>query len=293
MGTYNRDDPPPERHGYYRDDPPSVRHAYDRDDPSPQRPVYYRDASPSGRHSVGGPDPAAPGYNSRHRDASPPDRMPRWVLVSAALGVVLVTAIIAWSLRSSFSPELATIVGPSGSATAEPPPPRVFPVQGEVTYGRTHHGYPATDILAPCGAVVVAAYSGVILEVNRVDQWKRAVNAGPTRGGLSVSLLGDDGVRYYGSHFSAINERIQPGARVVAGEPLGAVGKTGDTSVCHLHFGLSPPCSREGDWFIRRGTIWPWPYLDAWRAGENRDPSPEIQQWHVQNGCPAVPAVEP
>jgi murein DD-endopeptidase MepM/ murein hydrolase activator NlpD len=216
------------------------------------------------------------------------------LLVGAALGVVLVGALIGWGVGSWAPDETATMVDPSGlPGASEPPGPRVFPVLGQVTYGRTHHGYPATDIMAPCGAVVVAVYSGVILEVNRVDRYNRAVNEGSSRGGLSVSLLGDDGVRYYGSHYSAINERIQPGVRVAAGDPLGTVGRTGDAAACHLHFGLSPPCSREGDWWIRRGAIWPWPYLDAWRAGENKDPLPEILQWHASNGCPAVPQVEP
>ena len=67
---------------------------------------------------------------------------------------------------------------------------------GHYSYGHVHHDYPATDILAPCGSQVVAATSGVILEVSRVDKWKPSVDAGPTRGGLSVSIRGDDGVRF-------------------------------------------------------------------------------------------------
>ena len=54
------------------------------------------------------------------------------------------------------------------------------------------------------------------------------------------------------------------------------VGKTGNASVCHLHFGISPPCARTGDWWIRRGVIWPWPYLDAWRVGAVRSPATEV-----------------
>ncbi len=172
-------------------------------------------------------------------------------------------------------------------------PQRVFPVSGEASYAYEHHGYPAADIMAPCGAAYLAPYSGVILEVARDDPYDFAVNDGATRGGRSVSLLGDDGVRYYGSHFSAVGDAIQPGVRVSAGDPLATVGESGDASACHVHFGLSPACARTGDWWLRRGAIWPGPYLDSWRAGGNADPSAEIQQWQAANGCPDHPLVEP
>lgn len=110
--------------------------------------------------------------------------------------------------------------------------------------------------------------------------------------GLSVSLLGDDGVRYYGSHFSAIDEGIAPGVRVTAGDPIATVGRTGDAGACHVHFGLSPVCA-DGDWFVRRGVVWPWSYLDSWRSGGDADPGPEIRRWLVEHGCPDGPSVEP
>jgi len=146
--------------------------------------------------------------------------------------------------------------------------------------------------MAACGLTYVAPYSGVIHEVNRDDTWNARTDLGPTRGGLSVAILGDDGVRYYGSHFSAIRANIQPGVRVQAGDPIATVGRTGDASACHVHFGLSPVCA-PGDWFVRRGVIWPWPYLDSWRKGGNAAPGPEIQRWLATDGCPDHPLVEP
>jgi murein DD-endopeptidase MepM/ murein hydrolase activator NlpD len=166
---------------------------------------------------------------------------------------------------------------------------RAFPVVGKASYARTHHDYPASDIIAPCGATALAAVDGVVLEVNRVDTFDRKVNAGATRGGLSISLLGDDGVRYYGSHYASIDGGIEPGARVRAGQPIGKVGRTGDAGACHVHFGISPPCTRTGDWWTRRGVIFPWPYLDSWRAGGNRSPVTEIESWRAKHGCPAKP----
>jgi murein DD-endopeptidase MepM/ murein hydrolase activator NlpD len=168
-----------------------------------------------------------------------------------------------------------------------------FPVIGNNSYAHTHHDYPATDLITKCGNKVVAATSGTILAAVRKDTWTAKVNAGATRGGLSVSILGDDGVRYYGSHLSAIDPAITVGARVKTGQSLGKVGETGDAGACHLHFGISPPCAGQGDWWTQRGVIWPWRYLDSWRTGGQRSPVAEIKTWKAANGCPTKPRVDP
>ncbi|GAA1414106.1 hypothetical protein GCM10009662_59830 [Catellatospora coxensis] len=165
----------------------------------------------------------------------------------------------------------------------------MFPVLGKSSYGRTHHDYQATDVMAPCGATVVAVTDGVVLEISPVDLYDPKTDDGALRGGKSVSLLGDDGVRYYGSHFSAIDGKIRAGVRVKAGQPLGKVGRTGLASACHLHFGMSPECASTGDWWIRRGVIWPWRYLDAWRKGAVKSPVTEIDTWERKNGCSTKP----
>jgi murein DD-endopeptidase MepM/ murein hydrolase activator NlpD len=191
---------------------------------------------------------------------------------------------------------------PAGSSPATSTTPKtaakangkyVFPVVGNASYARTHHDYPATDIMAPCGASAVSPVDGTILEVTRVDTWTAKVNAGATRGGLSVSILGADGVRYYGSHYSSINAGIEAGVSVKAGQAIAKVGKTGDASACHVHFGLSPACAKTGDWWVRRGVIWPWSYLDAWKAGIAKSPLNEIVSWQSKNGCPTKPTVNP
>jgi murein DD-endopeptidase MepM/ murein hydrolase activator NlpD len=166
---------------------------------------------------------------------------------------------------------------------------RAFPVIGKFSYARTHHDYPASDIIAACGLTAVAVLDGVVLEVTRVDTWKKEINEGSSRGGLSVSILGDDGVRYYGSHYSSIRPEIEPGVRVKTGQPIAIVGRTGDAGACHVHFGLSPACAKTGDWFNRRGLIWPWPYLDSWRNGGTKSPVAEIKGWQAKNGCPTKP----
>lgn len=115
----------------------------------------------------------------------------------------------------------------------------------------------------------VAVTSGVVDFVRYVDTWDPAVDNPDTRGGLAVSIIGDDGVRYYGSHLAAIAPEIYPGARVFSGQLLGTIGKTGNarSTSPHVHFGISHPTYAE-DWEVRRGEIDPYPYLQAWLNGE-------------------------
>ena len=162
--------------------------------------------------------------------------------------------------------------------SAQAAPIYVFPVAGcEVNYARAHHDYPATDILAKAGCAFVAPIDGVIDEVNRVDTWSGKVNAGITRGGLSVSLIGVDGVRYYGSHLRSIYKTLEPGVVVKAGQRLGSVGATGSArgTSPHLHFGISWLTPAD-TWWVRRGAVLPWKYLDAWKAGKDLSPAKAV-----------------
>jgi murein DD-endopeptidase MepM/ murein hydrolase activator NlpD len=146
-----------------------------------------------------------------------------------------------------------------------------------VSYGRTHAGYKATDVFAPCGAAYVAVTDGRLDDVNRVDRWDPKTDDPALRGGLWVSFVGTDGVRYYGSHLSAITAGLETGGQVTAGQEVGRVGRTGNAAdtPCHVHFGLSPGTT-PGAWDVRRGLVWPWPYLDSWREGGQRSPREEV-----------------
>ena len=167
--------------------------------------------------------------------------------------------------------------------SAQAAPVYRFPVRGcEVDYARAHHDYAATDILVsskfPFKCAFVAPIDGVIDEVSRVDTWSGKVNAGLTRGGLSVSLIGVDGVRYYGSHLRSVHKDIQPGLAVKAGQRLGSVGSSGSArgTAPHLHFGISWPTPPD-TWWVRRGVVHPWKYLDAWMAGKDKSPAKEVE----------------
>jgi len=93
------------------------------------------------------------------------------------------------------------------------------------------------------------------------------------RGGLSVAIIGDDGLRYYGSHLSAIADGIAAGVQVKAGQLLGLVGNSGDArnTLSHLHFGISRPTTPD-DWKARRGQVDPFPFLQAWKNRNNVTP---------------------
>lgn len=173
-------------------------------------------------------------------------------------------------------------------------PVYVFPVTGcEVNYARAHHDYPATDILAKAGCTFVAPTRGVVDEVNRVDTWSGKTNLGIDRGGLYVSIIGDDGVRYYGSHLRSIPKSIQPGTIVAAGRVLGAIGASGSArgTAPHLHFGISWPTPENPyTWWVRRGEVLPWKYLDAWIAGKDLSPVKEVNARKLKRGeIPPIP----
>jgi murein DD-endopeptidase MepM/ murein hydrolase activator NlpD len=162
----------------------------------------------------------------------------------------------------------------------------VFPVQGcRTNYGATHHDYPATDVFTHRGCAFVAVTDGKIDEVTSVDHWDPQTNRGEDRGGLSVSIVGTDGVRYYGSHLESVAGGIVPGKLVRAGELLGRVDNSGDarTTPTHVHFGISWP-TRPGIWWIRRGEVSPWKYLNSWRSGGSESPVAAVANAHRNLG---------
>jgi murein DD-endopeptidase MepM/ murein hydrolase activator NlpD len=108
----------------------------------------------------------------------------------------------------------------------------VCPVAGPVAFGDTwgdarsggrHHE--GVDIMSPFGTPEVAVVSGfATFKTNKL-------------GGNVISLVGDDGNRYYYAHLSS----REGGSRAVKqGEVMGYVGHTGDTSANHLHFEIHP-----------------------------------------------------
>jgi peptidoglycan LD-endopeptidase LytH len=180
------------------------------------------------------------------------------------------------------------------TTTTERAPVRYrFPVAGcRARYGASHHDYPAADMFTGRGCAFVAPVDGRVDEVTRRDVWDQASDRGADRGGRSVSLVGVDGVRYYGSHLEAVAPGIAPGVRVRAGQLLGRIGNSGSARVTavHLHFAISWP-TRPGIWWVRRGMIQPAPYLDSWRAGGNLSPVRAVRAARAEAGR-EVPACQ-
>ena len=160
---------------------------------------------------------------------------------------------------------------PIASFTPLPAPFRyVFPLRVIYSYsdGVTGHGYPAIDLFAPAKTKFQAVTDGVVDFISYTDKWNPKKPDPGQRGGISVAIVGDDGVRYYGAHLSAVAQGLEVGQRVTAGQLLGYVGRTGDAfdTEPHLHFGISRPTFPD-DWQARRGQVDPYPYLQAWQSG--------------------------
>jgi murein DD-endopeptidase MepM/ murein hydrolase activator NlpD len=179
---------------------------------------------------------------------------------------------------TTLAPTTTPAVVTTTTAAAEAPdaPEYVFPLSptSVARFSNSgHHDYPAVDIFAPIGTGFVAVTDGVVDFVSRVDTWDPESDDPVVRGGLSVAIVGDDGVRYYGSHLSAVEPGIEPGVRVQAGDRLGLSGKSGNAAPTdpHLHFGISHPTTAD-DWSVRRGEVDPFPYLVAWDSGQDLTP---------------------
>jgi peptidoglycan LD-endopeptidase LytH len=158
---------------------------------------------------------------------------------------------------------LLTLAGGAGAAT---PQKIVFPVLGTVTYtddfgdpraGGVHQG---VDIIAPKRSFALAAEAG------KVEFWTRSASAG-----CMLYLHGQSGTDYYYIHLNndltarndnrgkcvagtAYAKGLKNGAKVVAGQPVGYVGDSGDANGIHphLHFELHPG---------RKGAVDPYPWL--------------------------------
>ncbi len=88
--------------------------------------------------------------------------------------------------------------------------------------GRKHEG---VDMMSPYGTPLVAVVSGF------------ANMKTTTLGGNSITFDGDDGNGYFYAHLSAWEGSSR---HVAAGEVIGYVGHTGDTTANHLHFEIHP-----------------------------------------------------
>jgi murein DD-endopeptidase MepM/ murein hydrolase activator NlpD len=181
---------------------------------------------------------------------------------------------------------LCAILFPRVALAQDEPPMYVFPFSRvPVTYPKDHLGYPAVDVEG-CYARILAPTAGVISQLHRKDKWTPEEDAPGTRGGLTITLTGDDGVRYFFSHLGRI--KVLMNQRVSAGDWIGVMGSSGNARVtrCHTHFGMSRVCPLA-EVYLLQGEIWPQKYLDAWKNGEQLSPRKEIVKLQKKDprGC--------
>ncbi|GAA1277184.1 hypothetical protein GCM10009677_33920 [Sphaerisporangium rubeum] len=183
---------------------------------------------------------------------------------------------------------------PKGDPPVRVPPPKlspfkyVFPVRGcRVTYPRQQAAVPRTTVWAGKGCAFVAPVDGVVHETNTRNRWTASTDRGADRVGRFVTVVGKDGVRYLGGHLDSVGNGIRPGVAVRAGQVLGTVGDSGDGKggSSGLYFAISWQTS-SAYWWVRRGMVDPWSYLDAWMTGNpTLSPGTEVASMRARLGA--------
>ena len=90
-------------------------------------------------------------------------------------------------------------------------------------------GHTGTDLSAPCGTPVLAAHGGRV-EIRSDQAW-----SGPW---LVMVTTGEGQLTTWYAHMQTL--RVAHGQTVRAGQPIGEVGREGNSSGCHLHFEVHP-----------------------------------------------------
>jgi murein DD-endopeptidase MepM/ murein hydrolase activator NlpD len=165
--------------------------------------------------------------------------------------------VLARSARASGRTTLTVRAPPPPPAPAPPATGHVFPVAGPHTFGdpfgapRKGYSHQGQDILAAEGTPVVAPVAGSISFTDNQ----------PEAAGYYVVERGSDGYDYFFAHCLEGSTVVAPGQPVTAGQPLCAVGHTGDATGPHLHFEVW-----QGGWRVGAGSapIDPLPFLQAW-----------------------------
>ena len=120
--------------------------------------------------------------------------------------------------------------------------PGTFPVAGPHTYGegfgvdRGTHAHQGVDVLAAEGLANVAPTAGTI----------RFTDYQASGAGEYIVMHSVTGPDFFFAHCVRGSTRVKPDQPVTEGQPLCAVGSTGDSSATHLHFELWPNGWRTG-----------------------------------------------
>jgi hypothetical protein len=162
----------------------------------------------------------------------------------------------------------AAIAGGAGgvrAAQVSAPAPRresfwlvhdVFPIAGPHTYGqgfgvqRAGHTHQGQDVMADCGLPLLATQAGKV----------KFAGSQALAGNYVVLSAADGSADYVYMHLRD-PALVKKGDPVVAGQPIGFVGRTGDATACHLHFELW-----LGKWYRGGHAVDPLPYLQTYQG---------------------------
>lgn len=141
-------------------------------------------------------------------------------------------------LSDEMRPMLVALCGPGlGAGTGTPPAgdgTLLWPLPGHTTL-TTHFGeadafgnpgHRGIDIPAPGGTPILAAHSGTVL----ISGWNNS---------FGNQVLIDDGAGLSTRYAHMTATAVSPGQPVTAGQVIGYVGSTGDSTGNHLHFEVS------------------------------------------------------
>lgn len=153
-------------------------------------------------------------------------------------------------------PSAPSPAGPGRSVSAA----GVFPIGGPHTFGLAatnrfggRRGHQGQDVFATCGTPLVSARTGTVTQATF-----------EARAGNYVVITDTTGESEVYMHMRA-PAIVAPGSTVAAGEPIGAVGDTGDAQGCHLHFEL-------------------WTAPGWYRGGHPVDPLAALRAWDRHGG---------
>jgi murein DD-endopeptidase MepM/ murein hydrolase activator NlpD len=163
-------------------------------------------------------------------------------------------------LRRTLALTLALAVLPAaadaryeGFGAAAPPQP--FPIAGpwewggpDTAFGDRGGSHDGVDVMSPCGTPLVAAAGGKVV----------FTEAGGAAGNYLVLRVTGSGEHHVYMHLHR-RPKVAEGDTVAEGQSLGAVGRSGNASACHLHF-----------------EIWRPP---GWQRGAARNPRPDLARW--------------
>ena len=109
---------------------------------------------------------------------------------------------------------------------AELLPSFVWPVEGQLssTFGRRRTGWHrGIDIMAELGTAVIAAASGAVVTSGYETRYGRVVKIEHANGFMTVCAHNDENM-------------VEAGGRVVSGQVIASVGRTGRATSHHVHF---------------------------------------------------------